>query len=203
VCGNKSAFIKKNYNFDKFKNMNKNLNVIPDNADVVFIALNPTALAIENDALFSRDESLWNILIKAGILKESIKEVDLKNRVKEVCGENKHTVNNLKIGIADLLPLTIESDSKKVKVNHGDANKLFEFDPQLKTAKKIVLLGQKVVDGFRKDFPHLKSWADLRKSTAGGYIGSIFMGSHEIKVYSMPFPSTNNIPDKHTIYAKI
>jgi hypothetical protein len=186
--------------------MNKNLNVIPENADIVLIALNPTALAIENDALFSRDESLWNILINAGILKESIKQVELKYRVKEVCGQNKHTVNNLKIGIADLLPYTIETNSKKVKTNKGDGEELCKLNPQLRSAKKIVLLGQKVVDGFRKDFPKLKSWSDLRNSIGGrnfGYIGSILMGSHEIKVYAMPFPSTNNIPDKHTFFARI
>jgi hypothetical protein len=186
--------------------MKKNLNVIPVNADIVFIALNPTALAIENGALFSRDESLWNILINAGILKESIKQVDLKLRMQQVCEENKHTVNNLKIGIADLLPFVVETDSKKVKTKKGDAEELFKLNPQLRSAQKIVLLGQKVVDGFRKYFPHLKSWAELKNSNGErdfGCIGSIKMGSHEIKVYGMPFPSTNNIPDKHTIYSKI
>jgi hypothetical protein len=181
------------------------LNIIPPNPDIVFIALNPTKDAIKNGAVFSRDKAFWNILVKSGILAESLNEVPLIDRARVVCSEGKH-LTNWNIGIADLLPHVIETNSKNVKIPNGSATELFDSEPNLQNAKKIVLLGKNVTEGFRRDFPQLESWDSLSNSTGikdFGSIGTIEMNGNKIKVYSMPFPVNNNIPAKHDIYKGI
>ncbi len=186
--------------------MRISLNKIPNNADVVFIALNPTESAIHNQALFSRDEAFWNILIKADFLDAAIKKIPLKNRVTIVCEEQKFTKNNIIIGIADLLPNIVETDSKKVKVEKHKVKELFDLNPQLKKAKKIVLLGEKVVNSFNSYFLTLKKWHEI-KIIDGirdyGDIGNIRIENQEIKCYAMPFPTNNNIPEKPKFYSRI
>ena len=182
------------------------LNAIPNNADIVFIALNPTEDAIRNQALFSRDEAFWNILIKSKILNEAIKDVPLKDRVNIVCRSFMLTNGNLRIGIADLLPFVVETDSKKVNVKKHNAMNLFEINPQLKTAKKLVLLGEKVVNGFHSDFPTLTKWRDIKivnDIRDYGEIGTITVDNMSIKCYAMPFPTNNNIPEKPKFYSRI
>jgi len=182
------------------------LNKIPDNADVVFIALNPTADAIHNQALFSRDEAFWNILISADFLDVTIKHIPLKNRVNIVCEEFLYTKNKMRIGIADLLPNTVETDSKKVKVEKNNVRELFELNPQLKNAKKIVLLGEKVVNGFHLYFPSLKNWREIEiidGTRDYGEIGTITIDNMVVRCYAMPFPTNNNIPEKPKFYSRI
>lgn len=183
--------------------MKTSLNIIPDNPDLVIIALNPTQEAIRNGGLFSRDKSLWNFLIRAGIIRDSINDINLKIRAKEVCS-GLHT--HLSIGIADLLPSVIESISKNVQVNKGAATDLFREHPGLKNSKKIVLLGQKVVDGFSLDFPNLKKWRDLPKiegKKAFGEAQEIEIAGSKVKIFTLPFPNGNNIPNKHELYRKV
>ncbi|MFM8319134.1 MAG: hypothetical protein ACKOAV_12300 [Bacteroidota bacterium] len=62
--------------------MKKTLSIIPENPELVFIALNPTEEALNNKAVFSRDNAFWNLLEKAGILENSILKVNLKDRAK-------------------------------------------------------------------------------------------------------------------------
>jgi hypothetical protein len=181
------------------------LNNIPPNPDIVFIALNPTEEAIKNGAVFSRDKAFWNILVKSGILAESLNEVPLTDRAKEVCSEGKH-LTNWNIGIADLLPHIIETNSKNVKIPKGSATELFDSEPNLQNAQKIVLLGKKVTKGFSNDFPQLDNRDSLTNSKGikdFGSIGTIEINGNKIEVYSMPFPVNNNIPNKHDIYKGI
>lgn len=51
----------------------KILNIVPENPELVLIALNPTEEAIANNSVFSRDEAFWNLLIQANILKVDVK----------------------------------------------------------------------------------------------------------------------------------
>jgi hypothetical protein len=184
--------------------MKKILNIIPDNPYLVLVALNPTEEAISNGAVFSRDNGFWNLLVSANIIKKSIYSVQLKDRAKAVFLEQKHSEFN--IGFADLLPLESEKDSKKIKVKKGDAQSLFDSTPQLKKAKRIALLGQKVVDSFARDF-NLKKWKDLEVINEGkrqfGIIGKIIIENNTIEIFAMPFPINNNIENKHQFYSKL
>lgn len=182
--------------------MNNKLNIIPEKPDLVFIALNPTQEAVDNNAVFSRDEGFWNLLISASIISESIKKVKLKERAKEAFQEQKHS--NIKIGFTDLLPV-IETDSKKVIVPLDAARFLIETAPNLKYAKCIALLGQKVVNSFSKDYG-LMSWEVLKKENNQnrfGRIGKITIGDNTIEIYAMPFPVNNNIKNKEVYYSKL
>lgn len=182
--------------------MKNTLNIIPENPELVFIALNPTKEAIENNAVFSKNESFWNLLIKAEIIKAEIKKKKLNERAKLVFSSMKYS--NKKLGFADLLPFISETDSKKVKVENGSAKNLFEAMDNLKSAKRIALLGQKVVDSFAKDFD-LKKWEDLDVKNGVrffGKIGEIKMdNNNSIEVFAMPFPVNNSIANKHEIYS--
>lgn len=184
-----------------------NLNNIPQGSRIVIIALNPTENAIKNGALFSSDRSLWNLLRDAGILNNTIDQVELNKRVHEVCDLGKHqTAAAGRIGIADLLPTVVETNSSKVNVPKGSAKRLFTDHPPLNEAKKIVLLGQKVVEGFRSDYPHLTSWDRIPVINGVkdfGKIGEIKVGDHIIEVFAMPFPNGNNIPNKKDFYKKV
>jgi hypothetical protein len=109
------------------------------------------------------------------------------------------------LGFADLLPYTIETDSKKVKVTLGSAEELFKICPNLKSAKRIGLMGQKVVNAFVKDFDHLKKWKVQKFSSEDhfGKMGEIYIDGNWIEIYAMPFPVNNSIRDKHHIYRRL
>lgn len=189
--------------------MKETLSIIPENPYLVLIGLNPTKEAIKNKAVFSRDEAFWNLLISAGILKNSIKEVDLKKRASASFLTQIHS--DYRLGFADLLPLIDETDSKKVKVPKGSAKELFETTPNLKSAKRIALLGQKVVDAFYKEYGlniknGIKNWGGLTKvgdKKQFGSIGEIEIEGKKIEVFAMPFPVNNSIEKKHEFYSKL
>lgn len=189
--------------------MKATLDIVPTNCNVVFIGLNPTLEAIEKRAVFSRDEAFWNVLLKAGLLNESLKGVPVKERAFEVFEKGNHSV--LRVGFADLLPLESCTNSKNVKVPKDAAVRLFQSGdqneiPNLKYTKKIALLGQKVVNAFAKDFNSLKKWEDLEVIDGVkqfGSIGIIEVGGNKIEVFAFPFPVNTSIPNKHEIYKKI
>jgi hypothetical protein len=173
-----------------------NLNIVPEDPYLVLIALNPTEEALENNAVFSRDEGFWNLLRDAGLIYD-VSEVPLSKRATEVFCEQKHSTK--KIGFADLLPLVYETDSKKVKPEKGSAIKLLKEVSSICKAKKIGLLGQKVVDAFANDYCKLTKWKDIKVINGErqfGKIGNI----DNIEIYAMPFPVNNKIPQKHHIY---
>ena len=172
-----------------------NLNIVPEDPYLVLIALNPTEESLRNNAVFSRDEGFWNLLRDAGLIND-VKNVPLSKRAKEVFGEQKHSAQ--KIGFADLLPLTFETDSTKVNAPKGSAIKLFNEVPNIVKAQKIGLMGEKVVNAFARDFG-LKSWSKLeviKGLSQFGKIGDI----GKIEIYGMPFPINNNIAEKHLFY---
>jgi hypothetical protein len=175
--------------------MSKNLNIVPDDPYLVLIALNPTEEALRNNAVFSRDESFWNLLRDAN-LTEDISHLPLSIRATEVFKNQKYSKR--RIGFADLLPLISETDSKKVKPEKGSAIKLLEEVPNICKAKKIGLLGQKVVDAFAKDYK-LKKWSKIEVMAGERQFGKIGVIG-QIEVFAMPFPVNNNIANKHTFY---
>ncbi len=180
--------------------MKKNLNIIPEDADLVLIALNPTIEAIENGAVFSRDKGFWNVLHRAEIIR-NVGAIPLERRAMEVFHDQKHS--DLKLGFADLLPFLIETNSKKVKVPKDSARDLMENTPNLQKAKRIALLGKKVIDGFASDYNGLKMWKDIDVIDGVkqfGSIGTIRLGTHVIELFAMPFPVNNNIQNKHIFY---
>jgi hypothetical protein len=182
--------------------MKKNLNIIPMNADLVLIALNPTQEAINNGALFSRDDAFWNLLHRAGIIND-VSSVPKKKRQKEVCEEHKHS--DIRIGIADMLHDVIETNSREVKPDKGTAENFVRTELAGKKPKRIALLGHKVVDAFAADY-NLAKWRDIETINGVkqyGKIGIIIIGGHVIEVFAVPFPINNNIKDKHLIYKKL
>ncbi len=184
--------------------MEKTLSIIPENPDLVFIALNPTEEALNNKAVFSRDNAYWNLLEKAGILEMSILKVDLKDRAKEAFLEQKHSKK--KFGFADLLPKVSETDSNKVKIPKDAVNDLLKTTPHLKDTKKIALMGQKVVDAFARNFVGIKKWKNIPVIDGKrqfGCIGSIIFDGRKIELFAMPFPVNNNVKNKHECYASL
>jgi hypothetical protein len=194
--------------------MSLTLNIIPENPDLVLIGLNPTEEAIANKAVFSRDNAFWNILIKAGIIDEQstitgvkLSDVPLNDRATEVFQKQHYQLDGLITGFADLLPLISEKFSTKVVVPLGAAKDLFKTATNLKNSKKIILMGQKVVDGFAQDYKSLTKWNDIPLTKSGtkdfGHIGDIVIENNPIKVFAMPFPVNNNVKDKHDLYKSV
>jgi len=184
--------------------MKKTLSIIPENPELVFIALNPTEEALNNKAVFSRDNAFWNLLEKAGILENSILKVDLKDRAKEAFLDQKHSKK--KFGFADLLPQVYETDSNKVKIPKDAVSHLLTTTPHLKETKKIALMGQKVVDAFARNFEGIKKWKNIPvigSKRQFGCIGSIIFDGNEIELFAMPFPVNNNVKNKHEYYASL
>ncbi len=175
--------------------MSKNLNIVPEDPYVVLIALNPTEEAIKNNAVFSRDKGFWNLLRQADLIHD-VSKLLLTDRAIEVFKNQKYS--DKKIGFADLLPLVVETDSQKVKPQKGSAKQLLEEVPSISKARKIGLLGQKVVDAFATDF-NLTKWSELaviQGQRQFGKIGTI----GDIEIFALPFPVNNNIPNKHIFY---
>jgi len=188
-------------NFYKQSSM-VNLNILEGEVDIAIIGLNPTKEAIQIGAVFSRDRGFWNILEKAGIIRDT-SNVLKENLAKEVFLEHKHSKFN--VGFADLLPHIDETDSSKVKVEIGYARNLVKTLAVHKT-KKVALMGQKVVDGFSKEYPKIKRWNQLEKmdnKKQYGKIGEINFEGHKMEIYAMPFPVNTNIPNKHLAYNKL
>jgi hypothetical protein len=183
--------------------MKKILNIVPENPELVLIALNPTEEAIANNSVFSRDEAFWNLLIQANILKVDVKNIDLKCRAKRVFQFQEST--NIRLGFADLLPLEIEKKSNNVKIPKDAAISLLNSCENLQKTKKIALLGEKVVNAFAKEF-NLINWDDMKKKGSQNRfseIGEITINNNKIKIFAMPFPINNSIKDKHEYYKKL
>ena len=183
--------------------MKKILNIVPENPELVLIALNPTEEAIANNSIFSRDEAFWNLLILAGILKVEVKEIDLKKRAERVFQFQECT--NIRVGFADLLPLETEKKSNNVKIPKEAAKSLLNDCVNLQNTKKIALLGEKVVNAFAKEF-NLNNWDDMKKKGSQnrfGKIGELIINNNTIKIFAMPFTINNSIKDKHEYYKKL
>lgn len=174
----------------------KNLNILPDNAEIVFVALNPTEEAKNNGAVFPRDKSFWNILRDADIIDDHSKYK--ASEMAEVVFR-RGELSKVVLGIADLKPDIFETDSRKVKVIKGDAA-LLASDLAKKKTKKIALMGQKVVDAFAKDFPNLRNWSNKRDY---GKIGEIDIEGHVMEVFALPFPVNNNVSNKPEYFKKL
>jgi hypothetical protein len=116
------------------------LSIIPYKADIVLIALNPTEEAIKKGAVFSRDSEFWNLLQKADIISD-VRDVPLPKRAIVVFKKQKFS--KIRLGIADLLPSEIETDSRNVNVSAGTANILVKRHLQRNKVKKFALMGQK------------------------------------------------------------
>jgi len=173
-----------------------NLNIVPNDPFLVLIALNPTEEAIQNKAVFSRDEGFWNLLREAELI-DDVSHLPLSERAIEVFSEQKK-YSKKKIGFADLLPLIHETDSKKVKPEKGSAIKLLEDVPNICKAKKIGLLGQKVVDAFAEDYK-LTKWSKIEVIAGEKQFGKIGLIG-QIEIFAMPFPVNNKIANKHNFY---
>lgn len=167
--------------------------IIPQNASLVFIALNPTEEAIKNGAVFSTSKAFWNVLINAGILSADINQVALVERANRVFQNQEFILNGLILGFADLVHNCFEKQSKNVNVTNIYVKKLTEILIE-KEVTNIALLGQKVVDAFSKMHDNLYNW---KNKPGFGEIGVI---QNSISVYAMPFPVNNNIPNKGNIY---
>ncbi len=182
------------------KNTPLTLDIVPANADVVLVGLNPTKEAIEQKAVFCNSDAFWNVLVKSGILHNSILKVANNERAFEAFEAQAHS--DWKVGFADLLPLEDETDSSKVKIPVGAARHFTHHTQNIRTAKKLVLMGQKVVDTFAKEY-ELTRWENLPIVDGVkqyGSIGSIVIDGHVIEMIAVPFPVNNSIADKHAIY---
>jgi len=176
------------------------LDIVPANADVVLVGLNPTKEAIKQKAVFCNSDAFWNVLVKSGILHNSILNVANSERAVKAFEAQAHS--DWKVGFADLLPLEDETDSSKVKIPAGAARHFIHHTQNIRTAKKLVLMGQKVVDTFAKEYG-LTRWENLTIADGVkkyGPIGSIVIDGHVIEMIAVPFPVNNSIADKHAIY---
>lgn len=182
------------------KHTHETLDIVPPHADIVLVGLNPTLEAVTQKAVFCNNNAFWNLLIKANVLHESILIIEKKDRAKAAFEEQKHST--WRVGFADMLPLVVETNSNKVVIPCHAARDFIENNENIKTAKKLVLMGQKVVDAFAKEF-QLKKWNQL--SIENGLkkfdtIGSIEINGQAIEIIAVPFPVNNSIKDKPSIY---
>lgn len=178
------------------------LNIIPEKADLVLIALNPTEEAIKNKAVFSTNEAFWNLLQRAGLIEE-VSHLPLAKRAVEVFELN--NFSSYKLGFADLLPFVKEKNSNKVKVHENAAKELVDV-LEIKEVKKIALLGQKVVDSFAREYEGIKSWSQIEIVNGlrqFGKIGEISLKMNTIEVFAVPFPVNNSIKDKYIYYENL
>jgi hypothetical protein len=179
----------------------KTLNILKGDLDVVFVALNPTEEAKLNGAVFSTDRGFWNILEKAGLISKKANKYPLQEMANIVFRDKNSEHVNYSMGFADLVEDCYEKNSKNVKILKGTAIHLAENLIRNHHAKKIVLMGQKVVDAFAKDFPKgtILKWKN-EKAQYGSCIGTIEIDNCTAAVYKVPFPVNNNIEDRHLYY---
>lgn len=192
------------------------LNLIRQNTDVALIGLNPTKDAITKKSVFSRDNAFWNLLVRAELLKASILQTPLQKRAQHAFMTNAHSVfiwdanakrtRKLTLGFADLLPFTVETDSRNVHIPTNAVSDFFALNPHAKDVKRMGLMGEKVVNAFAHAL-NLKTWNALPINPATGEksfgkIGEIsFRQNHEYCVfYALPFPVNTAIKEKHIYY---
>jgi hypothetical protein len=173
-----------------------NLNYIPNNADVLFVGLNPTPLAVREQALFNNDRSLWNILECAGVISNSGKIPASIMYSLLISGQ---IDSSFRIGIADLLPHVQEQHAKDVVVSSVYVKTLLHEAVQ-KKVKRMGLMGEKVITAFKREFPEL-NFRSVRD--AENFMGEIILEGHSIALYSLPFPNNNNVANKHLYYKNL
>ena len=179
----------------------KTLNILNRDLDIVFVALNPTEEAKLNGAVFSTDRGFWNILEKAGLITKKANEYPLQEMANIVFRDKNSEHVNYSMGFADLVEDCYEKNSKNVKILKGTAIKLAENLIRNHHAKKIVLMGQKVVDAFAMDYPKntILKW-NHEDADYGSCIGKIEIDNFTTSVYKVPFPVNNNVEDRHLYY---
>jgi hypothetical protein len=182
------------------KNTHELLDIVPANAGIVLVGLNPTKEAIEQKAVFCNSNAFWNVLVKSGLLHSSILKVPKKQRAIEAFQNQGYS--HTTVGFADLLPLESETDSKKVKIPLNVAHNFIHNSQNIRTAEKLVLMGQKVANAFAKQYG-LTKWENLPIVDGVkqfGSIGTIAMDGQKIEIIAVPFPVNNSIKDKPAIY---
>ena len=166
------------------------LNIIPQDADIVLVGLNPTEEAIQNGAVWSTTRHIWNILQDSGITNNT-DEFDVKSLAERIFQNGECC--EIRLGIADLVEDNYSKSSKHVKPLNKNVSDLLNTLAK-KKVKKVGLMGQKVVDAFGK-FTKEKKW----KNTFFGKMYSVKIGNNELHIYKLPFP-TGMIPDKAEKY---
>ena len=178
--------------------------------EIVFVALNPTEEAIENNAVFCKTVTFWRILKDAGFAVSVVKEegdAPYKNMAASVF--NKNTI----YGFIDLVEDCHEKKSNNVSINRSHIQ-IFKNKLQKINCKKIVILGHKIAQVFSNYFNLKEEWDSLLKnpikqySNSGklkeyrnyGYLGDIEIDANKIKVYVVPFPETSSIKNKSEYY---
>ena len=179
--------MKINYNFLSYSN---------NSVDILWVSLNPTQQAINDGAIFSNSNGLWNIYRKAELIYEESKNIKPIKMQELIYIKKQMTDYNMEH--VDLLPHIIETDSSLVKPTVSDVKLLIdEIKDNPPTA--IALMGQKLVDIFHQTFPNqLKSWKAME--SVFGLMGEIEINGKKVAVFKLPFPVNNSIPKKYKHY---
>ena len=196
------------------KKLNWQEKYLEGNKELIFVALNPTVEAKENEAVFCKNVTFWNILKNAGYNIEII-----NNKGSYPYKSMAANVFNSKTpyGFVDIVEDCYEKKSSKVSINDKHFSDLIE-KIQKTNCKKIILLGHKVAEFFVKRYrkelggkwDELKNDKSVIKKNDGkgimrlyrnyGELGVISLYNNETKVYVVPFPETSPIKEKSKYY---
>ena len=155
---------------------------IREGLDILFVGLNPANGSDDNGHYFSVNQAFWCQLYKAGLIAENVDKSCADN---EIFGTNEKNYNNWSYGITDLVPHTVNSDSRKVESSKDDCENLKKIIE--KYAPKVAVFLHGDVKSCFLDYLKIKN-----VENEFGELGQIIENCLTM-FYSVPFPHGNNI----------
>jgi G:T/U-mismatch repair DNA glycosylase len=156
--------------------------------DILFVALNPPDKSNKNGHYFSSSWSFWNLLLKSGLIIQSVKSP--LSGDDEVFRENAINYKNLIYGITDLCYDIVQTQSSKVFVNEKRVQRILSLLQNHKV-KNLCLMHSKVGKAF-------EIILTINRNQKYGLIGRI----NDTNVFEMPFHNAS-IKDKESYYKKL
>jgi mismatch-specific thymine-DNA glycosylase len=152
------------------------------NLDILFIGLNPANGSSEKGHYFSVNQSFWNQLFDAGLLRYPVN----KNVADDlVFGYTDYNFKNWNFGITDLVTTIAESDSSKIKPSFQNTENLV-LELKKYKPKTAVILHSKVLTNLCK-------YLNLKKpKTNSGNMG-VLIDDCDTIFYNISFPHGNTI----------
>lgn len=162
--------------------------------DLLFVALNAPEVSNNNAHWFSYNLSFWNLLCRAGVIKQTIsdpKEGDVK-----VFGGSVMNYKNWKIGVTDLNREVVATKSNQVTTDSMQVKRILSII-ESNAVKRICLMHSMVAEEFEKNR------IIVRNNKSGANEFGIVGKYKSTIIYEVPFHSGNSIPNKEIYYSKI
>lgn len=162
--------------------------------DLLFVALNAPEVSNANAHWFSYNLSFWNLLYRAGVIKQTIS--DPKKGDFTVFGGREINHKKWTIGVTDLNREVVATKSNQVTTDSSQVKRILSIIEN-NAVKRMCLMHSMVAEEFERN------GIIVRNNKQGVNEFGIVGKYKSTVIYEVPFHSGNSIPKKEIYYLKL